>query len=241
MLQRLEVRADIVSCDRCEIASRARAPVPFVGPTPNKIAVLGEAPGKEEDKKGRPFCGPAGRLLQEVLAETGWDPYEITYINTVSCWPTRTDGRGRTPSPSEINACSDHRERQLQLTDARWIVVTGNVPLKAYRPDLRIGKMHGRPLLKEPNNMAIVLLPVYHPAAVLRNPAWRKDLQADLTLYRKMVEADDWAGLAPDTCVVCGVREEDEVVAWHWDSQAVPYCDLHWKAFSPEGRCLAVE
>lgn len=221
-MNRLEVLNQVLLCESCDLPSRCSGPVPFSGPAPTDVAILGEAPGAQEDKAGKPFVGRAGQLMRTALALAGFDPDSLFWCNTVSCYPTREDGRGRTPFEAEINACSNNRAAQLQISGASWVVMTGNVPLRAYRPDLRIGKAHGRPLAFP----TFVGFPVYHPAAALRNPVWASDLRADLATLKKMVDAGPgWPGLVPQTCIWCDAPAVQGIV----DGQGVPYCPAHVK------------
>jgi len=190
------------------------------GKHPSALAVLGEAPGQEEDARGEPFVGPAGRTLRAAMRNVGLDPDVFTYLNTVSCYPNR-DGRGRAPMLGEIDACQQNREDQIRVSGVAWMILTGNVPLQAYRPDLRIGRAHGQPILKLGFNK-IVMLPVYHPAAVLRNRAWMDAFERDLATFKEMVDRDAWAWV-PVRCVVCGMAE-DAMTRLYVDEWAVNYC-----------------
>lgn len=191
--------------------------MPFEGPTPTHVAVLGEAPGGQEDLAGRPFVGPAGKLLKKELMSVGFDIAQLTFFNTASCYPVTLEGKGRTPATGEVDACRVNLDAQLALISPRWVVLTGNIPLQALRPDLRIGKAHGRPFERD----GTVFFPVYHPAAALRNPEWKTALRTDLELLAKLVCLEKpWIEHVPATCVVCGV--EDEV--WRCDPEGVVYC-----------------
>lgn len=202
-MNKLEVREQILTCTSCELHKSCTAPVPFAGKIPSEYAVMGEAPGREEDEQGSPFVGAAGKLLKQTMTKVGLEPTEFAWMNTASCWPT-TDGKGRTPMLGEINACSKNREEQLKTSCARWVILTGNIPLQAYRPDLRIGKIHGQPLVHND----IVFFPVYHPAAILRNRGWAPEFEEDLTAFRTMIQRDSWTWIT-SRCVSCGVREEE--------------------------------
>lgn len=191
--------------------------MPFEGPTPTCVAVLGEAPGPQEDAAGRPFVGPAGQLLKKVLEETGFEISQLTFFNTVSCYPKTIEGKGRTPALGEVDACRVNLDAQLLLLSPRWVVLTGNIPLQALRPDLRIGRAHGRPFQRGDT----VFFPVFHPAAALRNSEWRTALRTDLELLAKLVCLEKpWWEYVPETCVVCGVRDE----VWRCDAEGMVYC-----------------
>lgn len=219
-MNRLAVRAQVLTCEACELSARCTAPVPMSGQFSAKLAVLGEAPGAEEDAQGEPFVGPAGRTLRAAMRNVGLNPDEFAYLNTVSCFPNR-DGKGRAPMLGEVQACAQNREDQLHVSGAAWVILTGNVPLQAYRPDLRIGRAHGQPIVKLGSDK-IVMFPVYHPAAVLRNRSWLTEFERDLSTFKEMVDRDAWAWV-PIRCVSCG-RVEDAMTRLYVDDWGVNYC-----------------
>lgn len=220
-MSRLEVRARVLACENCGLVERCTSPVPLSGRFPTNMAVLGEAPGAEEDAQNEPFVGPAGRTLRAAMRNVGLDPDEFAYMNTVSCFPNK-DGKGRAPMLGEVQACAQNREDQLDISGAAWVILTGNVPLQAYRPDLRIGRAHGQPILKHGFDKT-VMLPVYHPAAVLRNRSWSDEFEQDLATFKEMVDRDAWAWV-PIRCVACG-RDEAAMKRLFVDEWGVNYCE----------------
>src|SRR5215510_9860406 len=114
----IQTTFNILSCTKCDLSSKCRSPVPFsppqstsqlppANPRVYQCGVLGEAPGRREDKLGRPFVGPAGRLMRRMLDEAGWNSDDLWYMNAVSCWP-----RG-TPKAEAQNACWGNMLDQL--------------------------------------------------------------------------------------------------------------------------------
>lgn len=229
-MNKIELRDRILTCTSCSLNERCTAPVPWSGPVPAEVAVLGEAPGEQEDAQGAPFVGPSGKLLKQALIDAGFDVNELAFINTASCYPN-DGGRGRAPLPTEVEACAPNREAQLALVGAKFVLLTGNVPLQAYRPDLRISKARAHPFQRDGR----VLFPVFHPAAVLRNGGWRADFEADLRLFAKLTSGSskDWWPITP-TCVVCG-KDEQKIEYWRMDRDGIPYCNQCW-VLSPEAR-----
>lgn len=227
-MNKLDVREQVITCTACALHKRCTAPVPWSGPVPARIAVLGEAPGRQEDEAGEPFVGPAGRLLRDGLTNVGLDVTSIAFINTASCWPRKEDGKGRAPLPAEVEACAANREAQLDLVGARFVLLTGNVPLQAYRWDLKITKARAHPFDRNGRRH----FPIFHPAAILRNPGWRRDFDADLMLFAKMLQDDDF--MPEPTCVYCA-RDEEQIEWWRFDDEGIPYCDKCW-VLSPQGR-----
>ena len=195
MNDRLAIREDILGCTRCELSGKCRSPVPFFGPVPNRLAVLGEAPGEQEDLKGQPFIGPAGQLARKHMSQLGLDPEGFTWVNTVSCFP-----RGA-PTEEHIKACAYHRERQLEAVAPEFLLIYGQVALQALRPDLQIKRGRGRPFL----HGDIVCMAVYHPSAVLRRSLMEAPFREDLERFVKMTEAgrNRWWEFVPDRCAWC--------------------------------------
>lgn len=195
MNDRLAIREDILDCTRCELSGKVTSPVPFFGPVPNRLAVLGEAPGEQEDLRGQPFIGPAGQLARKIMGELGLDPESMTWINTVSCFP-----RG-TPTEDHVKACAYHRERQLEAVSPEFLLIYGQVALQALRPDLMIKRGRGRPFMHND----IVCMAVYHPSAVLRRSLMEQPFREDLLRFIEMVSGgrDKWWEFVPDRCAWC--------------------------------------
>lgn len=150
--------------------------MPFSGPPDARVAVLGEAPGEKEDEAGEPFVGPSGQLLRKYLRLVGFDPAELAYFNTVSCYPART------PTREEVAACHTNFLAQLTLVRPDFVLVLGSVALQALRPSARISEFHGQPWERRLlDGGRRLYFPTYHPAHVLRNGlrsrAWRTDLE----------------------------------------------------------------
>ena len=172
--------------------------------------------------------GPAGKLLRQGLTDVGLDVAAITFINTASCWPKKEDGRGRAPLPDEVKACAVNREDQLTLSGAEFVLLTGNVPLQAYRWDLKISKARAHQFVRAGRRM----FPIFHPAAVLRNPGWKRDFEADLQTFAKLVEDPELE--IPLTCVYCS-RDDDQVEYWRFDDDGIEFCEKCY-VLSPQGR-----
>lgn len=232
MKTRLELRAQIVSCTSCDLSTRCQAPVPFDGPSPAKLVVVGEAPGKQEDEQGKPFVGPAGQLLKELMAAAGLPVSETMFVNAASCFPIDFEGKGRAPNDVEIAACNVNLTDQLELAQAPYVLLAGGVPLKAVRPGLKISQARGNPFLmgstatKTGERLALA---TFHPSYVLRRGGKDSDagvsVLEDMTYLRRLMDAgpDGWVNLFPDTCVAC-----DEW-ATRFDDDGFGWCVDHWK------------
>ena len=146
--------------------------VPGSGSVNAGILIIGEGPGFNEDQQGLPFVGRSGKLLDELLAAVPIAREDVFITNVVKCRPPNN----RDPLPDEVIACRPYLERQIELLDPRVIVTLGRHSLLRFYPEGKISKDHGKCLEWEGR----VLFPLYHPAAGLRNPAIKRDLQADV-------------------------------------------------------------
>lgn len=232
MKTRLELRAQIVSCTNCELSQRCQAPVPFDGPSPAKLVVIGEAPGKQEDEHGKPFIGPAGQLLKAMMAEAGLPVAETMFINAASCFPIDFEGKGRAPNDVEVAACNVNLTDQLELAQVSYVLLAGAVALKAVRSGLKISQARGNPFVMGSTKTQLgdtLTLATYHPSYVLRRGGKDSDagvtVLEDMMYLRRFMEAgqDGWIKLFPDTCTVC-----DEWIT-QYDDDGFGWCPDHWK------------
>jgi DNA polymerase len=173
-----ELRAAISGFEHCELKKGSRSTVFADGNPAARVLVLGEAPGAEEDREGRPFVGRAGQLLDRMFAAIGLDrtspdPATALYITNVMPW--RPPGN-RDPEPGEIAMLLPFVERHIALVDPEVIVVMGNTPLFALTGAKGILRARGiwSAALGKP------LLPMTHPAYLLRTPAAKREAWADL-------------------------------------------------------------
>ncbi len=178
----LAVLAERVSkCDRCKELYATRTQTVFgVGPVSPDLCFVGEAPGGDEDRLGEPFVGAAGQLLNKIIAAMGLRRDEVYICNTLKCRPPQN----RTPSPQECLNCRDYFERQIELVGPRFICCLGAVAAQnVLGSKLGITKLRGR----FHDYKGIPVLCTFHPAALLRNPDWKKDVWEDMkTLLKKM-------------------------------------------------------
>ena len=145
--------------------------VPGSGSATSKILIIGEGPGFNEDQQGLPFVGRSGKLLDELLATVPLSRDEVFITNVVKCRPPEN----RDPLPDEVAACRPYLERQMELIDPRVVVTLGRVSMLRFYPKGKISEDHGKILEWEGR----ILFPLYHPAAGLRNPAIKRELQQD--------------------------------------------------------------
>ncbi|HKS05289.1 MAG TPA: uracil-DNA glycosylase family protein [Gemmatimonadaceae bacterium] len=172
----------VASCTGCSLHSTARNPVPGEGNPRAELVCVGEAPGQTEDEQGRPFVGAAGQLLTKIL-EAGMEiPREKVFICNVL--KHRPPGN-RNPAPDEIVACRPFLMRQLELIRPKVILALGTFAAQTLlETKLAIGKLRGQ----VHRFYGIPLVVTYHPAALLRNPAWKRPTYDDVKLARRLLE-----------------------------------------------------
>lgn len=157
---------EMVCCTRCDLARERTQVVVGAGSGAARVVFIGEAPGREEDRSGKPFVGRAGRLLDELLASIDLARDDIFITNIVACRPPGN----RTPRVSEIRAHAPWIEEQLRLIDPGLIVTLGRVALNYFIPGARITELTGVVQEVMRNGRSCLLLPLFHPAAALRRP-----------------------------------------------------------------------
>jgi len=173
--KRMAVRNLVLACQACDLRTANR--VPFDGPTTDPDLVLvGEAPGANEDREGRPFVGRAGKLLDEMLERAGSKRSHVTVINSVCCRPPSN----RNPEWSEIQACQPNLSAQLKLTQGKVGVTLGRVATSILKndPKVTMAETRSAPFLAYNK----VWIPTYHPAYALRNPSAKAWITADLKI-----------------------------------------------------------
>lgn len=177
------VRRDAEDCTRCDLFRNATQTVFGEGRTGAALMLLGEQPGDVEDETGRPFVGPAGLLLREVLAEVGLDERRIYVTNAVKHFKWRPQGKRRIhdkPNWSEIRACDHWLRLELALVKPRLLVCLGATATQAVLGrDARVTALRGR-ILEAPEVEPRVVVTI-HPSAVLRAGERRREMRAQLT------------------------------------------------------------
>jgi uracil-DNA glycosylase family 4 len=210
-VNRIDVVEQVLSCTRCELHAGCIAPVPMRG-EPGLVAMVGEAPGETEDTEGRPFVGPAGKLLQDILDEFHFPPMGV--LNTVSCYPHAT------PNWEHIKACTINKWAQIDYFDPKFILLLGKVALRAMRPELDLKRGRARPF----RIRGRICFATYHPAAALRNGTYEMGMRSDLEIFREMITApgDRWMTFIPQSCAACPVDAE-----WFEEDSGLGWCPVH--------------
>ena len=178
-----ELRSSVASCVRCELAKSRTQTVFGVGHPDADWMIIGEAPGAEEDRRGEPFVGRAGKLLDEMLRAVGQAREQVFIANILKCRPPKN----RDPKTDEAAACRSHLERQIALVNPRIILAVGRVAAQnLLGSDAPVGRLRGR--LHDLDGIPLVV--TYHPAYLLRSPSQKKKSWDDLCLATTaMVEA----------------------------------------------------
>jgi DNA polymerase len=181
----LDALADrIRACTDCRLCRERRHAVPGEGPSDARLVVVGEGPGATEDETGRPFVGRAGDLLTEILAAIDL-PRERVYIcNVVKCRPPEN----RKPLPDEIESCTPYLVRQLALLRPAVILAMGATAAETL---LNVRQPLGQLRNKIHRFRGIPLVVTYHPAALLRNPHWKKPTWDDVRIARQLLDQPD--------------------------------------------------
>lgn len=186
---------EVAACTACPLhaAGRTRT-VPGAGPANAEIMFIGEAPGQQEDRQGIPFVGRSGQYLNQLLESVGLSRQDVFIANVVKCRPPSN----RDPATEELAACKAYLDRQIAVIDPKVIITLGRFSMARYFPNARITRIHGQPKLVEGR----LYFPMYHPAAALRNPRLRPEMEADMRkaidLIAQMNGQDSGEDIPPD-------------------------------------------
>ena len=172
-----ELLEQISGCERCRLCETRTNVVPGEGDPRAKLMFIGEGPGEEEDRYGRPFVGPSGKLLTKMIHAIGMERTEVYICNVVKCRPPRN----RNPEPEEAAACLDYLRAQYLLVRPRIIVLLGRVACRyTLRDEIFITRDHG----KWYERKGVLFMPTYHPSALLRDPSKKRDAWEDFKKVR---------------------------------------------------------
>ena len=172
-------------CTACELCRTRTHAVPGEGNSDARIMLIGEGPGFNEDKQGRPFVGNAGTFLNELLDKAGLKREDVFITNVVKCRPPGN----RDPMPDEITACSGYLDHQIELIDPDVIVTLGRFSMQRWFKNERISKIHGEPRAEGKR----LIVPMYHPAAALHQAALRSTIEDDFARLPKILAERDHA------------------------------------------------
>ena len=182
-----EVAAHVASCTRCPLYSTATNPVPGEGNPDADFMCVGEAPGATEDETGRPFVGAAGQLLTKILGAIDLRREDVYICNVLKHRPPGN----RNPRPEEVIACSPYLIRQIELIRPKVILALGTFAAQTLLDTkLSIGKLRSQ----IHRYYGVPLIVTYHPAALLRNPSWKRPAWEDVKLARRILDSAPISG-----------------------------------------------
>jgi len=177
-----EIAKKVNKCTRCPLYETATQGVPGEGNAKAKLVCVGEAPGAKEDETGRPFVGQAGQLLTKILGAIDLTREQVFICNVLKHRPPGN----RNPRPEEVEACSPYLIRQLELIKPKVIVAFGTFAAQTLlNSKTPIGQLRG--LVHKYHGIPLVV--TYHPAALLRNPAWKRPTWEDVKLARRILDS----------------------------------------------------
>ncbi|CAN5918088.1 hypothetical protein BH11GEM2_BH11GEM2_26800 [soil metagenome] len=171
----------VAACRRCALYATARNPVPGTGNPDADFMIVGEAPGANEDEQGVPFVGQAGQLLTKILEAIQLSRDDVFIANVLKHRPPGN----RNPLPEEVTACSPYLVRQIGLVRPKVILALGTFAAQTLlETKTTIGKLRGQ--IHRYHGVPLVV--TYHPAALLRNPAWKRPTWEDVQLARRILD-----------------------------------------------------
>ena len=180
----------IRSCTLCSLSEKRTQAVPGEGSLDAEIMFVGEGPGFYEDRDGRPFVGPAGKFLDELLQSIGLRRETVYITNMVKCRPPNN----RDPLPGEVNACRPYLDSQLEMISPEVIVTLGRHSFSKFFPSQSLTKARGRS--QQWRNLTVY--PIYHPAAALHNPRLRSVIIEDFSRLPDVVRSAREADREPE-------------------------------------------
>lgn len=171
--------SEVRRCALCPLSQTRTNAVPGEGPPNAEIMFIGEGPGFNEDKQGRPFVGAAGQFLNELLQIAGFRREDVYITNVVKCRPPGN----RDPLPEEIQACARYLDRQIELINPRVIVTLGRFSMARWFPNEKISAVHG----KARRAGGRIIVAMFHPAAALHQQSLRATVEEDFRRLKQIV------------------------------------------------------
>jgi DNA polymerase len=177
------IRADIGDCTRCKLHGLGRQQIVFGVGNPNAdLMFVGEAPGADEDVQGEPFVGRAGQLLTKIIEAIGLKREDVYIANVIKCRPPQN----RNPEPDEVERCEPFLFRQIDVVKPKVIVALGKFGAQTLLRTLDpISRLRGRVF----DFRGAKLVPTFHPAYLLRNPASKREVWEDMKLVKKLLDS----------------------------------------------------
>lgn len=176
-----ELKSNIHNCLECPLGETRNSFVFGSGNPKSKILIIGEAPGKDEDEQGLPFVGRAGKLLTKIIEAIDFKREDLYIANIIKCRPPEN----RRPQTSEVEKCEPYLKKQIELIDPEFILALGLTAVNTLlKGTYKMKEVRGQVLEYEGRKLLIT----YHPAALLRNPSWKKQTWEDVKKLRTMYD-----------------------------------------------------
>jgi len=215
-----QIANEVRGCTGCRLHEGRTRAVPGEGDPDTEVVFVGEGPGFNEDREGRPFVGRAGGLLVRLLGSIGWEREDVFITNVVKCRPPDN----RDPQPDEMAACAPFLRRQLAVLDPAVVVTLGRFSMGTFLPGARIGQVHGTTSPADPETGArdALVFAMYHPAAALRAPAIERESFEDVSrVPAVLLRARELRAGQPDADGVAEVAPEP-AAAPELEAEAAP-------------------
>jgi DNA polymerase len=191
-------------CRKCPLYQGTTHSVPGAGSPDAQLLFIGEAPGFHEDQEGLPFVGRAGQLLNKTLAQIHLKREDVYIANVIKHRPPEN----RDPLPEELSACRPYLLQQIQIIEPKIIVTLGRFSMMLFLPDAKISRDHGRPRWVVWQGKKVLVVPLFHPAAALRNPAVMRDFNTDMLKLPDIIAALNTNLLPADEVIAPPVAQE---------------------------------
>jgi len=176
-----ELNSLICNCMKCQLGDTRKNFVFGTGNPTAEVLILGEGPGAEEDEQGLPFVGRAGKLLNDILKAIKFERNDVYIANIVKCRPPGN----RTPSPAEMEKCIPYLKKQIELIDPKLILCVGLTAAHGLLLNKdSLTSLRGKVFEYEGRKVIVT----YHPAALLRNPNWKRGCWEDVQAFRKLYD-----------------------------------------------------
>lgn len=175
----------IRACTKCPLHKARNNAVPGTGNPNAKIMLIGEGPGENEDKQGRPFVGGSGKYLDQLLRKSGLERRDLFVTNVVKCRPPEN----RKPTPAEKSQCRDWLERQLEAIKPKIVVTMGAPAMEHFKPSERLTEARAKPMHAEDRDFLI--LPLYHPAAAIHQERFREPIEKEFPRIKEWIDILD--------------------------------------------------
>ncbi len=176
-----KLHQEIRNCKKYPLWKLRKNAVPGEGPVNAKIMIVGQSPGVQEDKRGRPFCGPAGKLLDELLKIAKIERKKVFITSPLKCLPQPPINRK--PKKEEIEACLPWLKKQIEIINPKYFILLGEVAFSVFFPKKKLSDVRGKLIEKDGK----FYFPTYHPAAGLRFPRIKKILEKDFKNLKNQI------------------------------------------------------